>query len=366
MSITQSAQPEQAVAVDVEAVEAFAGRMFGIVADAATALTLSIGHRTALFDTMAVLPPSTAEAIADVAGLHERYVREWLAAMLVAGIVEGDPAQETWYLPPEHAAVLTRRAGKDNLAKMAQFIGLMAGVEHQVVACFRDGGGVPYSEYAEFHALMAEDSKDIAEGLLVDEVVPLVEGLDGRLRSGMSVADVGCGSGPHLNVLAAAYPASTFVGFDFSEEAIATARSAARANGLTNVGFEVRDVVDLSGTGPFDLVTAFDAIHDQAHPAAVLTGVAQALAADGVFLMVDIRASSHPHENVGVPGGGFLYGISLLHCMTVSLAQGGDGLGAVWGEQTAVSMLHDAGFGKVEVKSLEGDPFNSYFVARRT
>lgn len=351
-------------AVDGARIEAFAGRVLDVISDGATALTVSIGHRTGLFDTMAELPPSTSAQIARAGGLQERYVREWLAAMLVGGIVDHDPAGGTWHLPAEHAAVLTRRAGKDNLAKVAQLIGLLAGAERAVAACFRDGGGVPYSAYTEFHALMAEDSKDMAEGILVDEVLPLVDGLTERLERGISVADIGCGSGHHLSVLAAAFPRSRFVGYDFSEEAIAAARAGAAAKGLTNVRFELRDVADLTGAGPFDFVTAFDAIHDQAHPAAVLDGVAHTLAPDGVFLMVDLRASSYPRENVGVPGAAFLYGVSLLHCMTVSLAQGGTGLGAAWGEQTAVRMLHEAGFGSVDVRAVDGDFVNSYYLGR--
>jgi SAM-dependent methyltransferase len=195
--------------------------------------------------------------------------------------------------------------------------------------------------------------------------VPLVDGLAERLSQGISVADIGCGSGHHLNVLASAYPASTFVGYDLSEAAIASARRSADSRGLTNVTFQVRDVTDLSSTGPFDLVTAFDAIHDQAHPAAVLAGIAVSLSPDGVFLMCDIRASSRPDENVDLPGAGFVYGISLMHCMTVSLSQtGGTGLGAAWGEQTAVRMLHEAGFGQVEIKVLDGDFINNYYLAR--
>lgn len=350
--------------LDPDRIEAFAGQILGVIADASTALTLSIGHRTRLFDVLADLPPSTSEEIARAAGLHERYVREWLAAMLVGGIVEHDPGAGTWYLPAEHAAVLTRAAGPDNLAKLAQFIGLMADVEHQVVRCFHEGGGVPYSDYAEFHALMGEDSKDQAEGILLDQVVPLVDGLSDRLARGIAVADIGCGSGPHLTVLASAYPASTFVGYDFSEEALAEARAGAETRGLDNVRFELRDVVNLSGTGPFDLVTAFDAIHDQAHPAMVLRGIADVLAPDGVFLMADVKASSQPHENVDLPTAPFLYAVSLMHCMTVSLAQDGTGLGAAWGEQTATRMLHEAGFGSVEVREAEGDLINNFYVAR--
>lgn len=361
-----SSGSEPAPSIDLAEVEVFAGRVLEIICDAATALTLSIGHRTGLFDTMAGLPPSTSEEIAEAADLQERYVREWLGAMLVGGVVQYDPAATTWLLPPEHGAVLTRDAGKDNLAKLAQFIGLLAGVEHEVVNCFHEGGGVPYSAYTDFHALMSEDSKDVAEALLVDQVVPLVQGLSDRLQTGIRVADVGCGSGHHLNVLASSYPASAFVGYDFSEAAIADARSNAAKRSSSNVRFQVRDVSDLSGTGPFDFVTSFDAIHDQAQPAAVLRGIADALAPDGTFLMVDVRASSHPHENVGVPGSPLVYGFSLLHCMTVSLAQGGAGLGAVWGEQTAVRMLHAAGFDDVRVKHLEGDFINSYYIARRS
>ena len=361
-----AAPATQAADLDVARMEEFAGKVLQIIADASTALSLSIGHRTGIFDGLAGLPPSTSQEVADATGRQERYVREWLAAMLVGGIVEHDPTAGTWRLPPEHGAVLTRQAGKDNLAKFAQLVGLMASVEQQVVTCFHEGGGVPYSAYTEFHTLMAEDSKDVAEALLVDDVVPLVDGLAERLSHGISVADVGCGSGHHLNVLAATYPASSFVGYDFSEDAVASAQSTAESRGLTNVRFEVRDVTDLSATGPFELITAFDAIHDQAHPAAVLAGIATSLAPDGVFLMCDIRASSHPHENVGAPGAGFLYGISLMHCMTVSLAQeGGTGLGAAWGEQTAVRMLDEAGFAEVDVKALDGDFINNYYVARR-
>jgi 2-polyprenyl-3-methyl-5-hydroxy-6-metoxy-1,4-benzoquinol methylase len=365
MTATDQIVESEAVEVpfDPATVEAFAGRVLEVVSDAATALTLSLGHRTGLFDAMAGLAPSTSAEIARTAGLEERYVREWLAGMLVAGVVKHDPAAGTWVLPPEHSAVLTRSAGKDNLAKMAQFVGLMARVEHQVAACFREGGGVPYSTFEEFHALMSEDSKDMAEGILLEDVVPIVDGLDARLTNGIAVADIGCGSGYHLNVLAQAYPSSTFVGYDFSQEAIDNARTVAAARGLTNVRFELRDVADLSGVGPFDLVTAFDAIHDQAHPAAVLGGIADSLAPDGTFLMVDIRASSYPQENVGVPGASFLYGISLMHCMPVSLALDGDGLGAAWGEQTARRMLREAGFQTVQIRELAGDFVNAYFVA---
>jgi len=184
------------------------------------------------------------------------------------------------------------------------------------------------------------------------------------LESGIRVADVGCGEGHAINLLARAYPASSFVGYDFGEDALAVGRSEAEAWGLTNARFETRDVAALGAEAEFDLVTAFDAIHDQAHPATVLQNVHRSLRSGGTFLMVDINAQSNLEDNLELPWASFLYAVSTLHCMSVSLGQDGDGLGTVWGVQTAERMLHEAGFSDVVVHDLEDDPFNAYFVAR--
>jgi 2-polyprenyl-3-methyl-5-hydroxy-6-metoxy-1,4-benzoquinol methylase len=351
---------------DQQRAEAFGERLTALLNDAFSALCLSLGHQTGLFDTMADLPAASSADIARAAHLDERYVREWLGAMSAAGIVVYDPAARTYHLPAEHAATLTRAAGPDNLAVMAQFVSLLASAEQPVAGCFRSGGGVPYSEYTEFHRLMAEESARVFDAALVDRIVPLVPGLSTRLEEGIDVADVGCGSGHAVNVAAQAYPASRFTGYDFSEEALGAARREASALGLANTNFELRDVAALDEADRFDLVTAFDAIHDQAHPAAVLAGIATALRPDGVFLMADIRASSDLADNVDHPLGPMLYTISLMHCMTVSLALGGDGLGTVWGRQLAEQMLADAGFTSVEVQAVEGDLLNDYFIARRS
>ncbi|WP_153398062.1 class I SAM-dependent methyltransferase [Ornithinicoccus halotolerans] len=350
---------------DPARVQEFAGRLFGVLSSGSTALMVSIGHRTGLFDALAGLPPSTSSSIAAEAGLHERYVREWLGAMTVAGIVTHDGATGTYQLPGEHAAVLTRAAGPDNLASLLQMVPLLAQVEDEVVRCFAEGGGVPYSSYARFHELMAEQSAQTNDAALVDKVVPLVPGLRERLQRGTRVADIGCGQGHALNLLARAFPDSEFVGFDFSAEALDVARAEARTWGLTNVEFELRDVADLDGAGSFGAVTAFDAIHDQARPATVLQQVAAHLEPDGVFLMVDMRASSDLDNNRDIPWAPFLYTVSTMHCMTVSLALDGAGLGTVWGTELAQRMLAEAGFGDVEVKSLEEDFINDYYVARR-
>jgi 2-polyprenyl-3-methyl-5-hydroxy-6-metoxy-1,4-benzoquinol methylase len=165
--------------------------------------------------------------------------------------------------------------------------------------------------------------------------------------------------------MARAFPRSRFTGYDFSEEGVRTGRAEAERWGLTNATFEARDVATLDAKNRFDLVTAFDSIHDQAQPARVLAGIAEALRPGGVFLMVDIGASSHVHENLEMPLAPFMFTISCMHCMTVSLALDGAGLGAMWGEQTARRMLAEAGFTRVEVKRVDDDIINNYYIAAK-
>lgn len=342
--------------------EAFAGRMIGVLNEGAVALMTSIGHRTGLFDAMSELPPSTSEQVATAANLNERYVLEWLGAMVVGGVVEHEPRNGTYYLPAEHAAWLTRAATPDNIAATAQFIPLLASVEDQIVECFREGGGVPYSAYPRFHEVMAEDSGQTVLPALTEHILPLADGLPQRLEAGIDVLDIGCGSGRALNLMARAFPESRFTGYDFSEEGISRARAEADDSGTNNIRFEVKDAATLDESDRYDLITTFDAVHDQADPAAVLSGIRRALHPDGVYLMQDIAGSSHLQDNMEHPLGPLLYTISTMHCMTVSLAQDGEGLGAMWGEEKAREMLGEAGFTSVEVKRLPHDPQNSYFI----
>lgn len=351
------------MAPDVVKQEAFAGRMVQVVNDTCLGLMAGLGHQSGLFDTMARLAPAPSEEIARAAGLNERYVREWLGAMVVGGIVEYDPERAVYTLPPEHAASLTRAAGPDNLARIAQDFGMMGEVEQQVLEAFRTGDGLPYAAYPRFQSLQAEESGEVFDLALVNGIVPLVPGLTERLRSGIEVLDIGTGHGHAVNVLAKAFPASRFRGLDMSEEGIAAARAEAAALGLANAAFDIGDCAEL--TGPYDLITAFDVIHDLARPAAALGAVAGALAQDGVFLMGDIAASSRLEENIDHPLGPALYTFSVFYCMSVSLGEGGEGLGTVWGEQTARRMLGEAGFGHIGTQRVEGDILNVYYVARR-
>ena len=344
--------------------EAFAERIVGVVNDGCLALMISVGHRTGLFETMAGRAPSTSTGIAEAAGLQERYVREWLGAMVLGGVVEHDPASGTYRLPPEHAASLTRAAGADNLATFTQYVALLGSVEDGIVECFRRGGGLPYSAYPRFFAVQSEDSGQLIDATLVQKTLPTFPDLQRRLEEGIDVADVGCGRGHAANVMARAFPRSRFVGYDLSAEAVEAGRAEAEAWGLTNVRFEACDLATLDVFGRYDLVFAFDAIHDQVEPRRVLGNIAHALRPGGEFLMVDIKASSHLHENHEHPIGVAFYTISTMHCMTVSLADGGEGLGTMWGEQKARELLAEAGFGHVDVTEIEGDIQNLYYRAR--
>ncbi|MGD2109427.1 MAG: class I SAM-dependent methyltransferase [Phycisphaerae bacterium] len=351
--------------IDERKSSAFAEKMLGVINDGAVALMTSIGHRTGLFDRLADLPPSSSAEIAEAAGLNERYVREWLGAMVTGGVIEHEPSTNTFVLPPEHAKWVTRSAGVDNMASTTQWVAVMASVEDHITDCFKHGGGAQYCQYHRFHEVMAEESGGTVVDALFDHILPLEPGLTNRLDEGIDVLDVGCGAGRAMNMLAERFPASRFTGFDLCPDAVEAARDEAKRHGSKNIRFEATDVARLNGARTFDLVTAFDAIHDQADPAGVLSGIHRALNPEGLFLMQDIAASSHLHKNMDHPIGPFLYTISTTHCMSVSLAQGGAGLGTVWGEELARDMLAEAGFDDVEVKQLPHDMINSYYLARR-
>jgi len=350
--------------------EAFAENLLEMLNKGALALMVSIGHRTGLFDTMSQLPPATSEQIAKAAGLNERYVREWLGAMTAGGVVECFPSlsKPLFSLPAEHAACLTRAAGADNMGVFAQYIGVLGSVEDRVVECFKNGGGVAYHEYKRFHEVMAEDSGQSIVSSLFTAVLPLVPGLTERLARGIEVLDIGCGMGRALILMAKAYPNSRFVGYDLCEEPIKLARAEAAKQGLANLRFEVRDLTTFDVDAPeekFDLITSFDAIHDQARPDRVLAGISRALKADGVYLMQDIAGSSEVQNNLDHPLGALLYTVSTMHCMTVSLAQNGMGLGAMWGREKALVMLKEAGFNRVEIKNLDHDIQNNYYIVSK-
>ena len=349
--------------LDKKRVQEFARKLFGHYTSGMLSFMVVIGHRTGLFDAL-TKGPGTSQEIAARAGLQERYVREWLGAMTTGGIVEYDAGPRVFALPPEHALCLTGTSSR-NLAASSQVLPMLARRLEKVMVCFRDGGGVPYSEFSpDFTEFQDASWRLLYDGLLLKGFLPAAKGLPERLRTGIQVADVGCGTGHAINLMAREFPASTFVGYDFDVEAIERARVEAHQMSLTNARFEVLDVTQLLPEPKFDLITTFDSIHDQRDPATTLRGIAEALAPGGIYFMLEPRAATKVEDNLGNPFAPYLYGISVLHCMTVSLAEGGAGLGTAWGEELARRMLGEAGFGKIEVAEAPG-PQNSIYICRK-
>lgn len=362
-NLTFASDDTQSKVLDA-AEEAFAQKLIAMINNGMVGLMISIGHRTGLFNAMRGEGPITSAELAERAALNERYVREWLGAMATSGIVALDRRTKRYHLPQAHANFLGNEAPNGSMSSMFQFLGVLGDVESQVVDCFHNGGGVPYSAYDRFHETMAEESNQTVVAALEDHILPLVPGLSGRLETGIDVADIGCGIGRAMIRLAKLYPNSRFTGFDLCADAIAVAQREVAELGLDNIRFHTVDATTLESDVAFDLIFTFDAVHDQAHPALVLSHIRRLLKPGGVYLMQDIDAASDVADNLDHPLAPFTYTISCMHCMTVSLAQGGVGLGAAWGEQLALAMLKDAGFGDVQTHRLPHDIQNIYYICR--
>jgi 2-polyprenyl-3-methyl-5-hydroxy-6-metoxy-1,4-benzoquinol methylase len=345
--------------------DVFASRIGRTLNSGFIALMISIGHRTGLFDAMAVLPPSTSNDIAVAAGLTERYVREWLAAMTTARIVEYDVRTGTFFLPIEYASVLSRGAMDGNLAPAAELLSLLASVEDGVVAAFRGGGGVVPESYERVHDLLAGEKRQLIGEDYIAAVLDLMPDMNARLAMGATVLDLGCGDGALLVMLARMFPRSAFRGYDISEEAIARANERVDESGLHNVEFFVADGADVDEPEAYDLVLAFESLHEHAFPRQTLRNIAGALKRDGVFLMQEVAASSHLARNAEHPFAPMLYAVSVLHAVPMALAQNGEALGRMWGEERARQMLREAGFARLSFASLPSDPLRAFCVARK-
>jgi SAM-dependent methyltransferase len=349
---------------DPQRVQAFTNRLTELYTASLLTLMIDIGYRTGLFEA-AAQGPATSQALADRAGLQERYVREWLGAVTCGDIFAYDPATQTYTLPPEHAACLAGQGGA-NIAPRSQNTAYMARTLPRLADCFRQGGGVPYADFRPHFTDMNDANwRRFHDQWLIRGILPVAHGLPERLRAGLRAADVGCGTGHNVNLMAREYPASAFTGYDIAEDAIARARAEAAAMGLRNARFEVLDVTRLPLDPELDLVTSFDSIHDQRDPAAVLRRIYEVLAPGGVYLMFEPRAFTALEDNLRAnPYAAHTYSMSVLHCLTVSLAEGGAGLGTAWGEQLARQMLSEAGFTQVELFDSPR-PQNYVFVSRK-
>ena len=342
--------------------EAFAGRLMPILAGGIQSYLVDLGARTGLF-AAAAEGPATSDDLAERADLVERYVREWLGAVVTAGIMEYDPAHATYTLPPEHAALLV---GPASMATTATANTVLARHVPELARVFREGGGIPYADYSpDFTDAMDGMSRGGYDQFLLEQYLPMAPGLADRLTAGARAADVACGSGHALVVLAQAFPQSVFTGYDSDEHALGRARKEAADQGLTNLTFELADVGHLDVGQPFDAVFMFDALHDQVDPAGVLERIGANLAPDGVFLLREPHAADSLEDNMGNPMAAVQYSVSVMHCLTVSLAHAGAGIGLAFGEGHARRLLTDAGFADPQLHPAPGQPFDVVYVTRR-
>ncbi len=353
----------------------FATKLTEILNQGSLNLALGIGYKNRIFDTLEDLnKPVTIKELAAASGLNARYLKEWLGVVVTGGILdlgETPDGNETYYLPPERAAFLTRRSGSNNLGVYTQEIPLLTACALEAVnAGFTTGNGVPFSQYPDFQKFMGELADAKHEKMLVSEFLPSVDGgkLLTRLQDGIQVCDLGCGQGVAINLMAAAFPNSTFIGIDNHTAAIAAARCAAEAAGLTNAVFVEADAAAIEGEekwrAHFEYICAFDAIHDQTRPLEALRSIRYMLAPGSLFSMVDIKAGSQHKDNLDHPMGPFLYTVSLMHCMPVGLSDNGTGLGMMWGQARAEALLREAGFEDVEPTEMDYDAFNLHYLCR--
>lgn len=330
--------------MDRDLTKAFMGRLFEMTSHAAVMAVLAVVDRTGLLRHMQGAGPIDVHALAAKSGLEPRYVEELTSTLVAAGLLTLDADAGTIELTDEVAAVLADESSPYFMGGWTQILqGLYGAVPGVATAC-EEGGGVPYDAYGEFmvHGISRANSPGMRV-LLTRRWLAAVPGLSLRLEAGLRVADVGCGAGTAVLTMAKAYPRSTVVGFDVSRASIEAARVAAAEAGLSNASFEELGGEALPTDPGFDLVTAFDVVHDLVDPKAVLARIRRALAPGGLFFMVEPDVSPRLADNVN-PGGALLYAMSTMHCMTVSLAHGGEGLGAAWGPTKAEQFCREAGF----------------------
>ncbi len=347
--------------VDTARAEAFAEKVMNDFAGSSACYLGAIGDALGLFTNFAERGSATSAELAARTGLDERYVREWLAGVHAAGYVTFDRATGRYTLPPEHVPVLAQEAGslffgaafRDSVEKGETFDALLT--------AFQQGGGIPMAAFSDQNReTLARFTAPWFEHALGDDWIPRLPEVAAALEAGASVADVGCGRGAAVIRLAAMYPRSRFVGYDLHPGDISFGARAARAAGLDDrVRFQALDATArLPGT--FDVITTFDVIHDAVDPAGILSAIHAALATDGRYVCVDINCAERPEDNVGTVAT-IMYAFSLNYCLTVSLAEGGTGLGTCGlAEPVLRRMATDAGFTGMRHIPVD-DPFNTVY-----
>jgi SAM-dependent methyltransferase len=349
--------------VDRDATRAFLERFMTMVTGAATLGVVGVGDKTGLFARMAGQGPMTLEEVAERSGLQDRYVREILSALAAAEILIYDATNETFELPDEHAACLADERSPYFLCGWTQVIPSVLGAVPGVARAAREGGGVPYSAFGEeMIEGIARSNGPGTRILLTRKWLPAMPHVVEALEQGIQVADIGCGAGAAAITLARSYPKCTIVGYDLDLPSIERAREQAQIAGTPGVRFEQVAAESIPTEPPFDFMMSFDTIHDMVNPRAALRRIREALDSDGTYLMVEPAAGDTLQENLH-PGGALLYAMSTLHCMTVSLAHGGEGLGSAWGPREVETLCRESGFTRFRRLDIQ-NPFNAFYEVR--
>jgi SAM-dependent methyltransferase len=334
-------------AIDMAKVQAFMGKVMTDNAGAAATVMASIGDRLGLFKAL-VHGPATSTELAERAQVNERYAREWLNEMTSSGYLVYDPASGRFILPPEHVPVLAQEGGPFFLGGALQLMLGEIGAYNQLLQAFQHGGGVPMEAYdPSTWEGMERFSAGMYEHLLVPMYLPAMPDVQAKLERGADVADIGCGHGRALIKLAQTYPRSRYVGYDTFAPSIARATANAQAAGVADrVRFEHQDVSQ-ELPQQYDIITTFDVVHDSVNPRGLLRAIHEGLRPDGRYVCMEFNGSDKLEENAGLIGSLF-YGVSVLYCMTTSLADHGEGLGTLGLPETKLRELAaEAGFGNV-------------------
>jgi 2-polyprenyl-3-methyl-5-hydroxy-6-metoxy-1,4-benzoquinol methylase len=357
-----SAQQQAQQTIDESRVEEFLERVIGDFAGTMTTVFCALGDRLGLF-TALVEEAATADELAAKLGLHERYVREWANGLVTAGYLTRDTINGRYSLPSEHVPVLADEGGLAFMGGAHQMIREILGTVDIIERSFREGGGVRLDDYRdEFWMGLERLTGPAFEHQLVQEWIPAVNGLETRLRAGARVADVGTGTGVAPITLARGFPAATVRGFDIHAPNIVRATEIAREAGVADrVQFEQADgVKDIPGR--YDLITMFAVVHDTSDPLTLLKNARGALEDNGVLLIDEINCHETVEDDQG-PLGTFVYGLSLLHCTSQSMAHGCAALGTCGLPEARLrAFCLDAGFGSVE-RVWEG-PLDAVYAVR--
>lgn len=353
-----------AAMIDPARQEQFVHKVLGDTSAWFVTMMAALGDRFGLFKDLAAHGPADSRELAARAGINQRYAREWLGCMATAGYLEFDPDTNRFTLPPEHVAALAQESGPFFFGGLHQMLTGLSPVFDRLADAFSHGGGVPQSAYPEtFWEGMTRFTAAWFENLLVQQWIPAMPDVERKLRDGADVADVGCGRGRAIMKMASAYTNSRFVGYDAFGPAVDFASSEARSAGLSDrARFEQRDVAE-GLPDQYDVITTFDVIHDAVDPLRLLGAIRRALRRDGIYICLDMNCSHRLEENVG-PLGAMFHGVSLMYCMTTSLASGGAGLGTLgFHEHKAHELCAQAGFSAVRRLPLE-NPFNNVYEVR--